>query len=66
MLEPPRYLILTNKKWVKMRLHNVGLPFKQITIDIDDPFLLKDERNCYMMLVADYFTKWMVADAVKP
>ena len=45
----------------KMRQYNVGLPFERIAIDIAGPFPVTDYGNRYIMVVRDYFTKWVEA-----
>ena len=44
-----------------MRQYNVGLPFERIAIDIAGPFLVTDDGNLYIVVVGDYFTKWVEA-----
>ena len=39
--------------------YEVGLPFESIAIDIAGPFPVTDDGNRYIMVVGDYFTKWV-------
>ena len=47
-----------------MRQYNVGLPFERIAIDIAGPFPVTDDGNRYIMVVGDYFTKWVEVYAI--
>ena len=55
---------LTNQKQGKIRQYNVGLPFERIAIDIAGPFPVTDDGNEHIMVVGDYFTKWVEAYAI--
>jgi hypothetical protein len=44
-----------------MHQYNVGEPFERITIDVAGPFPLSDQRNRYLLVAMDYFTKWSEA-----
>ena len=41
-----------------MRVYNVGYPGERIAMDICGPFPLTERNNRYILVVADYFTKW--------
>ena len=41
--------------------YNVVLPFERIAIDFAGPFPVTDDGNRYIMVVVDYFTKWVEA-----
>ena len=41
-----------------MQIYNVGVPFERIAIDIAGPFPKSDKGNRYILVVADYFSKW--------
>ena len=41
-----------------MQIYNVGVPFERIAIDIAGPFPVSDYGNRYILVVADYFSKW--------
>ncbi|KAL5004068.1 hypothetical protein ScPMuIL_017524, partial [Solemya velum] len=48
-----------------MKQYNVGAPLERIAIDIMGP-LPKSRRGCkYLMVVADYFTKWTMAFPIR-
>ena len=49
------------RSWGKMTQYNVGLPLERIATDIAEPFPLTDDGNRYIMVVGDYFTKWVEA-----
>ena len=44
-----------------MRQYNIGLPFERIAINIAEPFPVTDNGNRYIMVIGDYFTKWVEA-----
>ena len=48
----------------KMRQYNFGLPFERITIDTAEPSPVTDDGNRYIMVVSDYFTKWVEVYAI--
>ncbi len=41
-----------------MRVYNVGYPGERIAMDICGPFPITDRNNRYILVVADYFSKW--------
>ena len=41
-----------------MGQYNVGLPMEHIALDILGPLPLSESGNQYLLIVADYFTKW--------
>lgn len=47
-----------------MKQYNVGAPFERIAMDIAGPFPVTDNGNKYIMIIADYFTKWTEAFAI--
>lgn len=47
-----------------MRQYNVGIPFQRIAIDIGGHFRLMGAGNSYIMIMGDYFTKWMDTYAI--
>ena len=47
-----------------IKAYNVGAPLERIAIDITGPLPKTDAGNRYVLLVADYFTKWTEAYAI--
>ena len=47
-----------------MKAYNVGAPLERIAIDITGPLPKTDAGNRYVLVVADYFTKWTEAYAI--
>ena len=43
----------------------VGEPLQLVAVDLLGPFPQSDDRNSYVMVVGDYFTRWMEAYAIK-
>ena len=41
-----------------MHQYNVGAPAERIALDVLGPLLTTESGNEYVLLVADYFTKW--------
>ena len=41
-----------------MKIYNVGAPLERITVDDFGPLPVSDQGNKYVLVVADYFTKW--------
>ena len=48
----------------KMRWDNVGLLIERIAVDIAGPFSVTDDGNRYVMVIGDYFTKWVETYAI--
>ncbi|CAC5398973.1 unnamed protein product [Mytilus coruscus] len=46
-----------HKKRHALKTHLVGAPFERIATDIAGPFPLSDNKNRYVLVVGDYFTK---------
>ena len=44
-----------------MRKYNVGSPMEGITMDILGPLPTSDNENKYILIVSDYFTRWVEA-----
>ena len=49
---PPR------KQRAPMHQYNVGAPSERITLDVLGPLPTSESGNKYVLLIADYFTKW--------
>ena len=47
-----------------MRHCVVGMSFERIAIDTAGPFPVTDNGNVYIMVVGDYFTKWVEIYAI--
>jgi transposase InsO family protein len=41
-----------------MYQYNVGAPFKRITINVAGPFPWSDQRNQFLLITMNCFTKW--------
>ena len=44
-----------------IKKHVTGEPFVRVGIDIAGPYNTTNEANHYILVVSDYFTKWMEA-----
>ena len=44
-----------------MAQYNVGAPMERLAVDILGPLPVSDSSNKYLLIVADYFTKWTEA-----
>ena len=41
-----------------MSQYNVGAPMERLALDVLGPLSITDNGNKYLLIVADYFTKW--------
>ena len=41
-----------------LQRYTVGIPMKQVALDIMGPLPLSDKGNKYLLVIEDYFTKW--------
>lgn len=48
-----------------MRQYNVGAPLERFTIDIMGPLPASDKGNKYLLVIGDYFTKFIHAIAIR-
>ena len=44
-----------------MQKYNVGAPFERVALDMLGPFPRSDKGNKYLLVVGDYFSKWLEA-----
>ena len=56
-------LPITSKSALQQRLS--GAPFERVAIDLMGPFDYGDSRNRYIVVLQDYFTKWVVAEPIR-
>ena len=52
---------LTKKKRAKLKQYRVGAPLERIAMDILGPLPQSHSGNKYILVIADYFTKWTEA-----
>ena len=45
----------------QMRIYNVGFPFERIAMDVAGPFPVTKNGNRFVLVIGDYFSKWMEA-----
>ena len=48
-----------------MKLYNVGVPIERAGLDIFGPLPKTKKGNRYVLVICDYFTKWIVAVPMK-
>ena len=55
----------TNKKQkAPMKMYGVGEPMERVAVDVIGPLPVSTKGNRFIFVIADYFTKWVVAYAV--
>ena len=47
-----------------MAQHNVGAPMERVAVDVLGPLPESDQGNKYLLIIADYFTKWTEAFSI--
>ena len=52
---------MTLKRKSALRQTKVGFPFEKKAIDLMGPFAKTVNNNVYIVVIQDYFTKWVVA-----
>lgn len=57
----PRRGVPPRKQRAAMKKYTVGLPMERIALDILGPLPVTDYGNRYILVVSDYFTKWVEA-----
>ena len=55
---PPR------KRRAKLRQYRVGSPLERVAVDILGPLPESDHGNLYVMVIGDYFSKWVEVHAI--
>ena len=55
---------MTLRKKSALRQTQVGAPFEKTAIDLMGPFAKSDKNNVYVVIIQDYFTKWVVAEGI--
>ena len=45
--------------------HNVGAPMERVAVDVLGPLPETEQQNKYLLIVADYFTKWTEAFPIR-
>ena len=55
---------MTLRKKSALRQTQVGAPFEKTAIDLMGPIAKSDKNNVYVVVIQDYFTKWVVAEGI--
>lgn len=48
-----------------MKQYNVGAPLERVAVDVLGPLPVSNSGNKYILIVGDYFTKWVEANALE-
>ena len=55
---------MTMRTRSQLQQTTVGAPFEKTAVDLMGPFAETPKRNKYILVMQDYFTKWVIAEAM--
>lgn len=55
----------SKKEKFPLQIYNVGSPFDKVQMDILGLLPTTSKENCYLLIIIDYFTKWVEALSLK-